>query len=239
MLCLGLFAAGIGLQAQLVLEPSIGLRDPLHPDSLAAFASFAEAYDAVQALDLPLDSLNDEQFALMMQEGKRESPPWSTATYGCSFYCGNGPEKLWASSFLRAGSSMAYPADLAHDFDLRTAWVEGVEGHGIGESIHMNIPLNPSVYVTRVLISNGYAKSLQAWRENGRVKKFGLYANGRLVAELALMDTPREQSFAIGMLNAGTRPFLELEFRILEVYPGEKYPDTAISEINLDGVGHH
>ncbi len=228
-----------GAHAQMRLQPTLGQRNPIDPDSLHAFERFAEAYDAVEALEFPWDSLERAQQDLILQEKRRATPPWSTEPFGCSFYCAVSPERLSSSSALREGGSLVHDANRVHDFDLRTAWVEGAEGDGIGESLSMRIPLNRGMFVTRILIHNGYAKDAKTWQDNGRVKALAIHANGRPVAVLELLDDPREQAFAVGMLGPASGSFLDLEFKILEVYPGARFPDTAISEINVDGIGDH
>ena len=50
----------------------------------------------------------------------------------CSWYCGGGPQGFSASSQLVGDSVQQYIPHNAHDFDISTAWVEGVEGPGIG-----------------------------------------------------------------------------------------------------------
>lgn len=59
----------------------------------------------------------------------------------------------------------------AHDFSLKTAWVEGTKGQGIGEYIeHYFEPNSPRV--NQIEIMNGYDKSEASWRNKSRVKRF-------------------------------------------------------------------
>jgi len=59
--------------------------------------------------------------------------------------------------------------------------------------------------------------------------------DGKPVAYLNFKDTPNPQGFSFHNLNAhaGGR----VRFVITQVYPGRKYLDTAITEMNLYG-GH-
>ena len=92
---------------------------------------------------------------------------------------------------------------------------------------------------------NGYVKSEKAWRENSRVKQLKLYINGVPTALLNLEDTRNEQIFEVEPIGNANRKNLEelrtkpnwtLTFEITEVYKGEKYADTAITEIYFDGI---
>lgn len=95
---------------------------------------------------------------------------------------------------------------------------------------------------------NGYVRTEKAWRENSRVKKLRMYVDDRPFAILHLGDTRQEQAFTFEPLGHAdrkdydqllTKPWWTMRFEILEVYPGEKYDDTAISEIYFDGIEVH
>jgi hypothetical protein len=117
--------------------------------------------------------------------------------------------------------------------------VEGVPGYGIGQYLeYVFEPQSPRV--TTILLYNGYVKSEKAWLENSRVKQLLLSINHTPYAILELADTRARQEFKIG--TVGRNPFgLEtvLRFEILDIYPGDKYEDTAISEIYFDGLDVH
>ena len=166
-------------------------------------------------------------------------------------------KSISASSTLKPIGNLNYKAQNAQDDDLGTAWIEGAEGYGIGESITFCFPYrkkydkngnpiesgNNDAYamnystqpVTTVCIYNGYMKSEKAWRDNSRVKQLKLYINGKPYALLNLKDTTAIQIFSIGRQAAV--PELCLKFEITDVYKGDKYEDTAISEIDFDGEG--
>lgn len=165
----------------------------------------------------------------------------------CSFYCACGLGELSASSELKPQHGISYRAANAHDLSYRTAWVEGVPGYGIGEYLTYRFPPeNPRI--TKVIVINGYIKSDKAWRENSRVKKLKMYVNGEPYAMLNLRDSKQEQIFEVDPIGHGDRKDIKklkemsdsvLKFEIADVYPGEKYDDTAISQIYFDGIDHH
>jgi hypothetical protein len=136
-------------------------------------------------------------------------------------------------------NKLNYSSTNAHDFSLRTAWIESVEGYGIGESITYRFA--PSPPVTTVFIYNGYMKSDQTWQDNSRVKQLKLYVNRKPYALLNLQDIKSCQIFQIAE-DPGlqvTDGYLYLKFEITAVYKGDKYDDTAISELTFDGTGVH
>ena len=127
----------------------------------------------------------------------------------------------------------------AHDFDLRTAWIEGKPDYGIGEEISIEFELSANLKVTHIDIFNGYCKSEKVWKDNSRVKVFTLYVHDEILAYLNLSDTYKKQRFDIGSLGGDAEGELTLVLRIIEVYKGDKFMDTAVSEINFDGTGDH
>lgn len=163
---------------------------------------------------------------------------------GCSWYCGGGMDTLTASSELRPQGRLSYSAKHAHDLSSKTAWIEGVPGHGIGESLVYHFPPeNPRI--TTITIINGYARTVKVWRENSRVKRLLMYFNDEPFAMLNLEDSRYEQSFKFEPLghmdrdNLETKPWWTMKFEIIDVYEGDKYDDTAITEIYFDGIDVH
>ncbi len=155
----------------------------------------------------------------------------------CSWYCGGQIDSVTASSAL----ADRYAAKKAHDFSIVTAWVEGVEGNGEGEYIKYAFP-GTCPRITTVLIHNGYVKNWEVWYDNARVKRLLMYYNDEPYAILNLQDTMGLQSFDVGVLGYEDRdsaPAWSIKFEILEVYPGKKYEDTAITEIYFDGIDVH
>jgi hypothetical protein len=158
-------------------------------------------------------------------------------TWGCSWYCGGGPDSIFASSELKSFKNFDYKANNAHDFSLRTAWIEGHSGYGVGESLTYRFAKH-SPPVTTIEIYNGYMKSEKTWQNNSRVKRLKLHVDGKPYAFLELKDIKSKQIFEIG-LHQGQKTELYLKFEIVDVYKGDKYDDVAISEIEFDGTGVH
>lgn len=182
------------------------------------------------------EALSDVEIALLCFV--EEDPVLSHFYSGnCSWYCGGQIDSVTASSAL----ADRYAAENAHDFSIVTAWVEGVEGNGEGEYLRYSFP-GTCPRITTVLIHNGYVKNWDVWRDNGRVKKLLMYYNDEPYAILNLQDTMGLQSFDVGVLgyeDKDSAPAWSIKFEILEVYPGKKYEDTAITEIYFDGIDVH
>lgn len=155
----------------------------------------------------------------------------------CSWYCGGQIDTVTASSSL----SEKYLAENAHDFSIITAWVEGKEDNEEGEYLLYSFP-GTCPRITGVMILNGYTKNEEVWRNNGRVAKLLMYYNDEPYATLNLKDTRDCQIFDVGTLgyeDKSNAPAWTIKFEILEVYPGDKYQDTAITEIYFDGIDVH
>jgi hypothetical protein len=156
--------------------------------------------------------------------------------HACSLGCAIDWE-FAATSTLKSQNGNSYSPDKLGDFQLKTAWVEGSIGYGIGEKIIIKMKLSKDfkdVPFRGMQFINGYAKDDRIWNANSRVKTLKLYHNSQPKFLIELMDTkvPQEVSFKPIMINYGDVVSLE----ILEVYPGKKYKDTALSEINLYGA---
>ena len=159
-----------------------------------------------------------------------------TEGVGCSWYCGGGPYKITASSYLQEQGKNTNLPDNIHDFDLLTAWVpKGTVGMKI--NFHFK-PFAPRI--NEILLWNGYIKNVDLWRANSRVAKFKLYVNGKPKAILNLIDSTNAQSFKIATVQStDSTKDLILTLEILEIYKGTKYSDVAISEVNFDGLDVH
>jgi hypothetical protein len=193
------------------------------------------------------DSLSEAEKQLWENCDEEFEGYWDVIGLGCSWYCGGGDDTLSASSTLSSINGISYAASNAHDLSYETAWVEGVPGYGVGEFLVYHFPPgNPRI--TEIIVVNGYVKSEKLWRENARVKTLNVYQNGQLFAILQLDDSRQEQHFAFAPIGYADRenwealtakPWWTLKFEIAAVYPGEKYDDTAITEIYFDGIDVH
>ena len=184
---------------------------------------------------------SDEEMSAEEQERIGDLTVYTDLYSGfCSWYCGGEILSVKASSSLIPQGKLNYEAGNAHDFNHRSVWAEGAEGQGIGEWLEYEFP-GRCPRITTVNILNGYVKSIKTWRENSRVKSLKMYYMGKPYAILDLEDSRTLQCFDVGVLGPhdAEAPNWKLRFEILEVYPGEKYQDTVISELYFDGIDVH
>jgi len=134
-----------------------------------------------------------------------------------------------ASSYLATQGQNKYQPNLAFDGDMRTAWVEGAAGDGIGETLEFLIfPTNKTI--RQFNIYNGYIKSPSAYYNNARPKTLRLYINDIAKYDLKLVDKICMQTFYM-LEEIKVEAMIEVKFEIMEVYPGKKWQDCAITDI--------
>ncbi|WP_299684480.1 hypothetical protein [uncultured Dokdonia sp.] len=164
---------------------------------------------------------------------------------GCNWYCGGTVSTITATSELATQSDNTYTAENTHDFDHNTAWIEGKEDYGIGESITYTIDFRKDAFyeghlgINELIIANGYKKSKKAWQANSRIKKLRMYINNIPSYDILLKDSFEIQTVAIDTIMFPKNHITEITFEIREVYEGTIYKDTALSLLMFDGVGVH
>lgn len=228
-----------------VIEPSIGFTPDISDDAKKNLERLKKMFIKIDSIvssypnyETAKKHLSKRQIKIYENEEEySREDHLDVGTWNCSWYCGGGPDSILSSSILQQNKNLDYKADNIHDFSLRTAWIEGVRGYGIGESITFRFA-RQSPPVTTVEIYNGYMKSDKVWQDNSRVKQLKLYVNDKPYLLLNLKDIKSKQIFAIDTLQ-GVKGDLYLKFEITQVYKGDKFDDVAISEIEFDGIGVH
>lgn len=225
------------------LFPTKGQRFDFSPKAIQEFndreKNYLEMCQKFEAGEITQEQLDQVQY------DETFSDIYDIVGGGCSFYCGCQYDTVIASSSLAPQGKRTYDASNAADLSYETAWVEGKPGLGIGEWIEYQFPAgNPRI--TSIIVCNGYIRSQKAWEENARVKKMEVTINGKKFTTLHFDDVYAEQIFDVGEIGwkrvEGTEPGTEpikMRFTILDVYPGTKYEDTAITEIYFDGIDVH
>lgn len=154
--------------------------------------------------------------------------PWTMPFMMCQ-----GPPflegQLKASSTLAPNGKTNYLVSNVSDDDPTTAWVEGKPDDGIGEFLELNwVPMGNG----EISLLNGYQTSKSVWENNNRVKKIKVSIGGKEVCIVELADVMGSQQFTLPNYDgANSKPDIPMRFTILEVYPGLKWKDTAISGI--------
>lgn len=160
---------------------------------------------------------------------------------GCNWYEAEADITISASSFLTNDGKNSYIPKNAHDGNRDTSWVEGKSDQGIGESItfkFMNVVrLYPNLTVNGFMISNGYVKSKNLWLANSRVKSMTMVVNGKDFADIRLNDFYGFQQVNFADVKLPLEQNIEIKFIVTDIYPGEKYSDTSISDFVFLGTG--
>jgi hypothetical protein len=131
-----------------------------------------------------------------------------------------------ASSVRLAVQANTYYAANAIDGKRSTAWLEGVDGPGLGEWIRFDF--DREINLHRILIQPGYFKSPQIWAENNRLESVTAYFSDGSSRELTFANRMDSQKVDVGSVKTRW-----VRFVIKSVYYGTD-PDTAISEIAFE-----
>lgn len=196
--------------------------------------------------EIDFDSLSEREKKLydsvdflvdFLYEDEYDAFWYTNYDFGCSWYCGVGSMSSYASSSLEQEGDLAYDIEKIHDGRMDTAWVEGVDGNGIGE--FFEIRFDSITPMTDITIWNGYMKNNYLYYSNNRAKKLKLYINNIAYAILELEDSRAPQRFDVELIQKFEwENELVLKFEILEIYQGSKWDDTCITDIKFDGYGH-
>jgi hypothetical protein len=221
---------------------------PMLTPTLQGFADLGAARRAAFALRdsllhhyADLNSSETQQLDSLMLAGYDETMegPCDIIGMGCSWYCGGGPDSVWASSSLPEMRDRIFSPLNAHDLNYCTAWSEGVEGNGIGERLTYRFaPESPRLHT--IIVVNGMVTDSASWSENNRVRELLVLENACPKALLLLDDTMSEQAFKVGLMGrrSNGEP-MEITFEIRSVYRGSLHDHTILTEIYFDGTDVH
>lgn len=176
-------------------------------------------------------SLGEQRFRQHDSDGKTSL---HYVEIGEAWFAESADYLVKASSTLSSEHSEAtrkkldYSAGMLRDWDSRTAWVEGREDDGIGESVILTLP-TPKV-LTSLTLANGYQESQELWLANNRIAKLKITLNGEHTFTTPLGD---EMGEWVIPLNAYQEPVQTIRMEITEVHRGTQFRDTAISGITL------
>ena len=131
---------------------------------------------------------------------------------------------ITASSAL-SEYGMTHSGSRIMDGDVSTAWVEGVDGYGIGEQI--SFVFDDEYELNGFKINAGYQKNEDIYKKNSRPEEIYIKFSDGSGAKIPLEDINGVQDIKFG---SG----IVTEYIIItinSVYEGNKYEDTVISEI--------
>lgn len=139
-------------------------------------------------------------------------------------------EKIYVSSTLQDQTGANYDQSNLIDGRSNTIWAEGAEGPGIEQFIRVDF--NKNKVVKKLYIINGSAKSKRLYYANNRVRILRLDFGDGEIKDFKLQDgVMGEQEINLG--KGIETPYVGMT--IYDVYYGNKYNDTCISEVRAVG----
>jgi hypothetical protein len=138
--------------------------------------------------------------------------------------------RTYSSSILqdKEYGRLRYHSDNILDKNMRTSWVEGAEGNGLGEWFQFDF--DQKFVVEGFDILSGYTKSKKIFFINNRIKKAELIFSDGSKESIQFNDTMDWQS-----IRFKPRETEYFRFVIKDIYQGTKYDDTCISEMKVRG----
>lgn len=133
-----------------------------------------------------------------------------------------------ATTTLSEGKLVHYPERII-DGDITTAWVEGAEGNGYGETI--TLEFDAPFSVTSFKIYSGYQLDEKRYYNNARPEEMTVSFSDGTTATVYIYDMMGAQEIVFDS-EIETR---YISFTIDSVYSGSKCTDTCISEIEIYG----
>ncbi|MCD9146648.1 caspase family protein [Pseudophaeobacter flagellatus] len=135
--------------------------------------------------------------------------------------------QLCVSSLLASQAGNSYVGGNLADNRPETAWIEGERGDGIGQTLRF--AFQAPTQINAILLANGYTKSPSVFAKNSRVRALRVQSSTGYDSSVRLLDQGAIQRLNIPALGPVTWITLTLQ----DVYPGSRYLDTAISEIQF------
>lgn len=125
-------------------------------------------------------------------------------------------------------NTSSYDATNLIDDNISSCWCEGANGNGIGESVCFSSSKDQAV--EGFMIWSGYQESDYLYDINARPKAIAVYADDDYVGSFELKDSGLHSQKVVL-----EEPIIakSLTIKITDVYPGSKYEDCCISEIDF------
>lgn len=138
----------------------------------------------------------------------------------------SGILSVTASSWLEEPDlDLYHTPERTVDRDLRTAWVEGIDGPGVGESI--TFTFDRTCLVSGMQINAGYQKSEDLYQMNDRPASLTLTFSDGTRQTVVLQDVYATQNIPLDVPVETDRVTLTIS----SIYRGSTYEDAVISEI--------
>lgn len=135
-------------------------------------------------------------------------------------------------------SGSNFNANNTLDNNMKTAWMP--TGNGKNALIEYVIDYEDlegvnAVTLFQIALFNGWRKDYQTWKDYARIKKVSLTINDKPYAEITLEDTYKHQYIDVEKMKLDKTRRYRFRFRIMETYPGKKYEQVALSDLQFIG----
>jgi len=158
-----------------------------------------------------------------------------TTVAGPTTTAASGPRRIdpatvtaLATSTLPDEGPFNYGVKNTLDGNLETAWNDGAAGPGVGEKLTYRFR-NP-VDVKTIGLVNGFASTPELFKENARIRSMVV------ITDFARFPITLPDSSARQELNLPFGRTASVQIEVVSVYPGSKYEDLALTEIDFTGV---
>ncbi len=145
-----------------------------------------------------------------------------------------------ASSVLPADRLGRYEAASVIDGSLSTPWCEGAQGSGIGQWIELTFPA--PIEVSEIGVDVGYdraaddaARPENLFTDNHRLKQASLIFSDAQQAMVVFKDIRGVQKLSLADAPGGPIVTTTIRLIIDDVYPGKRFNDACIAEIEVWG----
>jgi hypothetical protein len=138
-----------------------------------------------------------------------------------------------ASSTLKPNGERKYDVENIQGYG-DTAWVEGVEGDGVGENISFTV--RRPLPLDSINIVPGYrsAENPTLWAKNNRVAELEITLNGEHTFAVAIPDEKFSKPYPMPVRDY-SKPVQTVKLTIKGVHRGTAARDTCISSVELRG----
>jgi len=125
-----------------------------------------------------------------------------------------------------SGYGFAYDAENVFDMDFSTAWCP--KASDVPAELTIDLPDN--VTLGNVGIVGGFGRDESIYMQNNRLKTVEVWYDDQ---PEALEEFNFEDEYEMQFFEMPNEPGKKVTFKIMDVYPGSKYDDTCIAEVDF------